>query len=99
MSEKIVQLNEEPIKGQIKELVRSSVEETLNELLEKEAESLTQAARYERSDARQGYRGGHYDRNLTTTSGLYAAAQGRILRDSRHRAVSPPGEQRGGDSH
>ena len=32
----------------------------LNELLEKEAESLTQAARYERSDARQGYRSGHY---------------------------------------
>ena len=69
MSEKIVQLNEEIIKGQIKELVCGSVEETLNELLEKEAESLTQAARYESSEARQGYRSGHYDRNLTTTSG------------------------------
>ena len=34
MSEKIVQLNEEIIKGQLKELVRGSVEETLNELLE-----------------------------------------------------------------
>ena len=43
MSEKIVQLNEEVIKGQIKELVRGSVEETLNELLEKEAESLTES--------------------------------------------------------
>ena len=30
---------------------------------------LTQAARYERNEARQGYRIGHYDRNLTTTSG------------------------------
>ena len=69
MSEKIVQFNEEIIKGQIKELVRGSVEETLNELLEKEAESLTQAARYERSEVRQGYRSGHYDRSLTTTSG------------------------------
>lgn len=39
----------------MKELVRGSVEETLNELLEKEAETLTQAARYERK--------------LTTTSG------------------------------
>jgi len=56
MSEKIVQLNEEVIKGQIKELVRGSVEETLNELLEKEADQLTQAGRYERSEARQGYR-------------------------------------------
>ena len=44
MSEKIVQLNEEVIKGQIKELVRGSVEETLNELLEAEAEKLTQLA-------------------------------------------------------
>ena len=35
MSEKIVQLNEEMIKVQIKELVRGSAEETLNELLEK----------------------------------------------------------------
>ena len=69
MSEKIVQLNEEVIKGQLKELVRGSVEETLNELLEQEAEKLTQAARYERNEARQGYRSGHYDRNLTTTSG------------------------------
>ena len=69
MSEKIVQLNDEVIKGQSKELVCGSVEETLNELLEKEAESLTQAVRYERSEARQGYRSGHYDRNLTTTSG------------------------------
>ena len=69
MSEKIVQLNEEVIKGQLKELVRGSVEETLNELLEQEAEKLTQAARYERNEARQGYRSGHYSRNLTTTSG------------------------------
>ena len=69
MSEKIVTLNEEVIKGQLKELVRGSVEETLNELLEQEAEKLTQAARYERSEARQGYRSGHYDRSLTTTSG------------------------------
>ena len=36
MSEKIVQLNEEIIKGQIRELVRGSVEETLNELLNRE---------------------------------------------------------------
>ena len=69
MSEKIVQLNEEVIKGQLKELVRGSVEETLNELLEAEAQKLTQAARYERNEQRQGYRSGHYNRNLTTTSG------------------------------
>ena len=70
MSEKIVQLNEEVIKGQLKELVRGSVEETLNELLEAEAEKLTQAARYERNEQRQGYRSGHYNRNLPPLLGM-----------------------------
>lgn len=39
----------------IKEVVRDSVEEMLKELLENEAESLMQAACYERSETRQGY--------------------------------------------
>ena len=69
MSEKIVQLNEEVIKGQLKELVRGSVEETLNGLLEAEAEKLTQAGRYERNEQRQGYRSGHYNRSLMTSAG------------------------------
>ena len=69
MSEKLVQLNEEVIKGQLKELVRGSVEETLNSLLEAEAEKLTQAGRYERNEQRQGYRSGHYNRSLMTTAG------------------------------
>jgi len=69
MSKKIIQLNEGAIKDELKELVRGSVEETLNDLLEKEAAELTQAAKYERTEARQGYRSGHYQRNLTTTSG------------------------------
>ena len=69
MSEKIIQLNEHVIKTELKDLVRESVEETLNELLEKEAESLTGAGKYERTENRESYRAGHYERNLTTTSG------------------------------
>lgn len=69
MSNKIIQLNEDAIKGELKELVRNSVEETLNNLLDQEAKELTQAAKYERTQVRQGYRSGHYSRNLTTTSG------------------------------
>ena len=53
----------------MKEIVRNSVKETLNELLNKEAEELTNAAKYERTEARQGYSSGHYSRKLTTTSG------------------------------
>ena len=69
MSKPIIQFNEEIVKSEIKDLVRNSVEETLNELLNKEAEELTSAAKYERTENRQGYRSGHYSRKLTTTSG------------------------------
>ena len=69
MSDKIVHLNEEMIKSELKELVRSSVEETLNSLLEQEALELTNAARYERTEGRKGYRSGHYSRQFGTTSG------------------------------
>lgn len=69
MSKAIIQLNEEIVKSELKELVRNSVEDTLNALLNKEAEELTNAAKYERTESRQGYRSGHYSRKLTTTSG------------------------------
>lgn len=69
MSEKIIQLNEGIIKNELKELVRSSVGETLNGMLEMEANQLTNTAKYERSEERQGYRSDHYSRNLTTSSG------------------------------
>ena len=69
MSDNIIQLNEAAIKGELKELVKNSVEETLNALLDHKADELVKADRYERTGNRQGYRSGHYDRNFTTTSG------------------------------
>ncbi len=80
MSKRIIQLNEGAIKDELKELVRGSMEETLNDLLEKEAQELTQAARYERTEARQGYRSGHYSPNLTTTSGEVTLKMPRLKR-------------------
>ena len=64
MSDNIIQLNEDLIKHDLKDLVRSSVEETLNALLDKEADEFVNAQKYERSTDRQGYRSGHYKRNL-----------------------------------
>lgn len=69
MSDNIIQLNEDLIKHDLKDLVRSSVEETLNALLDKEADELVNAQKYERSAERQGYRSGHYRRNFQTTAG------------------------------
>ena len=48
MSDNIIQLNEAAIKGELKDLVKNSVEETLNALLEHEADELVSAERYER---------------------------------------------------
>lgn len=45
MSDKIIQLNEAAVKLELKELARKSVEETLNEPLDKEADELTGAAK------------------------------------------------------
>ena len=69
MSDNIITLNKELIHNELKDLVKNSVEETLNALLEHEADELVNAERYERSGDRKGYRSGHYDRNFTTTSG------------------------------
>ena len=69
MSDNIIHLNEAALKGELKNLVRNSVEKTLNELLNHEADRLVNAQRYERNTDRKGYRSGHYDRNFTTTSG------------------------------
>ena len=46
MSEKIIQLNEDLIKNNLKGLVRNSVEETLNALLDHEADELIKAVKY-----------------------------------------------------
>ena len=50
MSDNIIQLNENLIKNNLKNLVCSSVEETLDALLDHEADELMNADKYERSD-------------------------------------------------
>ncbi len=62
-------LNQELIHNELKDLVRNSVEETLNALLDHGAEELVNAEKYERSGERKGYRSGHYSRNFQTTAG------------------------------
>ena len=69
MSDNIIQLNEGLIRHDLKDLVRSGVEETLNALLDKEANKLVNAQKYKRSSDCQGYCSGHYKRNIQTTAG------------------------------
>jgi transposase-like protein len=65
----IIQINEEHIKGHLGEMVRGTVEETLNEMLEQEAAQLVGAERYERTEGRKDTRAGHYSRGLETKAG------------------------------
>ena len=66
---KVIQINEDQIRDHLGELVRGSVEETLNQLLDAEADQLCNASRYERTATRQDTRAGHYKRKLHTRAG------------------------------
>ena len=65
----IIHLNEAEVKSQLGEMVRETVEKTLNELLDAEADQITQAHRYERTESRADTRAGHYSRKLITKAG------------------------------
>lgn len=69
MSADIIQLNPEVIQSELKGLVKNTIEETLNAMLDEEAKKLVNAERYAREEERAGYRAGHYDRKFTTTAG------------------------------
>ena len=69
MSGDIIQLNPEAFQNELKGLVKNSIEETLNAMLDEEAKKLVNAERYAREEERNGYRAGHYDRKFTTTAG------------------------------
>ena len=64
-----IRVDEKQLRGHIDEAVRSSVEETLNALLDAEAEQICRAQRYERSADRVDTRAGHYERKLQTKAG------------------------------
>lgn len=65
----VIRIDEGKVRQHVEEVVRSSVEETLNGLLEAEADELCGAKRYERSPERLDTRSGHYDRKLATKAG------------------------------
>ena len=65
----VITIDDERIKTHLDRVVRESVEETLNALLEAEADRLCNAQRYERSEARRDTRAGHYERRLQTKAG------------------------------
>ncbi len=57
----VITIDDERIKSHLDRVVRGSVQETLNALLDAEADRRCNAQRYERSQARRDTRAGHYD--------------------------------------
>ena len=91
MSGPIVTFDEEAARGELRELVRQTVEDTLNALLEEEADDLIGAGHYERAAGREAYRAGHYERGAhhigpVTLKGMRFAAA--IIERCRRRETS-----------
>ena len=68
-STKIISVDEGAVKEKLSEMVRDTVEETLNMLLDQEAERLCNAKKYERKEDRRDRRAGYYQRSLETKAG------------------------------
>ncbi|MBM4116984.1 IS256 family transposase [bacterium] len=66
---KVIQVDEQQVREHLGEIVRGTVEETLNSLLDAEADTLCNAKRYERSPDRLDTRAGSYRRGLETKAG------------------------------
>ena len=67
--ENVIRIDESQVRQHLDQMVRSTVEETLNALLDAEADRLCRAQRYERSPERQDTRAGSYERQLHTKAG------------------------------
>jgi putative transposase len=65
----IIQIDEGMIKDHLGKIVKGTVEETLNTLLDADADRLCNAEKYERTEERKDRRAGHYSRKLHTTAG------------------------------
>lgn len=66
---KVIKIDEAEVQKHVEEIVRGTVEETLNALLEEETDRLCNARRYERTPDRVDTRAGHYERGLQTKAG------------------------------
>jgi putative transposase len=83
----IIQLNEGAVRDHLGEMVRNTVEETLNNMLEAEADRLCNAEKYQRNDARSDTRAGHYQRKLQTKAGEVTLNMPKLRRQTFETAI------------
>jgi putative transposase len=83
----VIRIDDERIKGHLDRVVRGTVEETLNALLDAEADRLCNAERYERTEARRDTRAGHYERQLETKAGEVTLKVPKLRRQTFETAI------------
>jgi len=83
----VIQIDEARIKDHLGEMVRGTVEETLNAMLDAEADQLCGAGRYERNEGRKDTRAGGYDRSLHTKAGEVKLKVPKLRRQTFETAI------------
>ena len=68
-------------------MVRETVEQTPNKMLDEEADQLCNAARYEHSDDRKDTRAGHYERKLHVKAGVVNLKVPKLRKTSFETAI------------
>lgn len=84
---KVIQIDEARIRDHLGEMVRGTVEEALNAMLDAEADRLCGAGRYERSEGRKDTRAGHYRRSLETQAGKVSLKVPKLRRQTFETAI------------
>jgi hypothetical protein len=83
----VVRIDEERIQGHLGRIVRGTVEDTPNALLDAEAGRLRNAKRYERTEARRGTRAGSYRRRPHTRAGEVPLRVPKLRRRASETAI------------
>ena len=84
---KVIRIDESEIRGHLDELVRGTIEETLNAMLDVAADKLCKAPRYAHSPARVATRAGHYKRKLHTKAGAVAVKMPKLRQQTFDTAI------------
>ena len=84
---KVIRIDEGEVRGHLDKLVWGTVEETLNALLDEEADRMCRAQRYERSPDRIDTRAGHYSRKLHTQAGEVERKVPKLRRQTFETAI------------
>jgi len=84
---KVIKIDEAKIHEHLDSVVRETVEQTLNKMLDEEADQLCNAARYEHSDDRKDTRAGHYERKLHVKAGVVNLKVPKLRKTSFETAI------------